>query len=178
LLLPSIRRPPLLRRPSGRRHGEGSPAPRWVDMYSCRLLLLACFFLCLGLALFMRFSDGSGGLAALSGDSREPFGPPPRCRVRRGREVRLVSPWVAAPIGDRVGGWWRGTVRRSGSARKSALLLLSMGLSRRFLRCCLQDCRRWWSFGLRCLWGLFVFSGVVSCGGVSHSLPEGGILRC
>jgi hypothetical protein len=42
-----------------------------------------------------------------------------------------------------------------------------MGLSRRFLQCCLQDCHRWWKFGLRCLWGLFFFSG----GGASHSLP-------
>jgi hypothetical protein len=73
-------------------------------MYSCRLLLLACFFLCLGLALFVCFSDGSGGLATLSGDLQEHFGPPPRCRVRWGREVHLVSPWVTAPIGDR--GWW------------------------------------------------------------------------
>jgi hypothetical protein len=70
-------------------------------MYSCRFLLLACFFLCLGLALFVCFSDDSGGLAVLSGDSREPFGPPPQCMVRRGCEVRLVSHWVAAPIGGR-----------------------------------------------------------------------------
>jgi hypothetical protein len=89
LLLPLIRRPPLLRRPSGRRCEEGSPAPRRVDLYSFSFLLLPCSSPCLGLGLLLLISGGGGGLDAFSDGSKEPFGPPPRCGVRWERDIGM-----------------------------------------------------------------------------------------
>jgi hypothetical protein len=70
------------------RFSRRSAGPLSSDLYSFSFLLLACSSPCLGLGLLLLISGG-GGLGAFSGGSQEPFGPPPRCGVRRERVVGM-----------------------------------------------------------------------------------------